>query len=359
MVKEFILQNWIMILILTAFAVLIKTTGFIERKTVRRTYILIVAIFVLSVIVFLEFYFDKLGTQKELRTVLMAIRYSSTPFIIAMILFTLARKKGWQVFIPAIVAAALNFVSVFTGIVFSIKDDNTLQRGIFGYVPFIAVGLYSALLVYTLLKQSNKRAAEIIPIVYLTFSFASGLVLPFVLGKDYSYIFCPTIAVALFVYYDFLILQLTKKDVITGLLNRHAFETDTADNSKTITAIVSIDMNGLKTINDTYGHAAGDEALETVALCFIRATKPGELAYRVGGDEFMIVCRKIAEEEVKHLTERIQKNVAATKYSCAVGYSYSADGTKTIDEMIKESDEIMYSNKEKYYLLTGKRRDRG
>ena len=65
--------------------------------------------------------------------------------------------------------------------------------------------------------------------------------------------------------------------------------------------IVSIDMNGLKEINDKEGHAAGDKALETIAICFLSATTTKETVYRIGGDEFVILCRRVSEDEVKQL----------------------------------------------------------
>jgi len=359
MIKEFLLQNWALILILIVFAILLKTTVFLDNKTIRRMYILISVVFLLSVIVFAEFYLANLGILKNLRIVLMAVRYSATPFIIAMILYALVKKARWYIFVPAIILAVLNVVSIFTGIVFSIGGINTLQRGPLGYLPFIVVGLYSIFLVYILFKQSNKQSTEIIPIIFLCFAFVSGLVLPFVLGKDYSQIFCTTIAIALFVYYVFSILQLTKKDVLTGLLNRQAYYAAVSDDSKDITALVSIDMNGLKAINDTDGHVAGDEALKTLALCFTRAVKRKQSVYRIGGDEFVIVCRRDSDDEIRQLIERIQKNVSETKYSCALGYSYTPDGTKTIEELLKESDKMMYEQKTRHYLNSGNDRYRG
>lgn len=347
-----------MLLLLNAFAVLLKTTVFLEKKTVRRMYYLIFSVFLLSISVFLEFYLEAFEEFRNVRIVLMAVRYSATPFIIALILFTLVKKARWYVFIPAVAVAILNFISIFTGIVFSLSESGTLIRGPLGYLPFIGVGVYGVVLVYVLFRQSNKQATEIIPILFLSFAFASGLVLPFVLGRDYSQIFCTTIVIALFVYYVFSILQLTKKDALTGLLNRQAYYADVKDNQKDITALVSIDMNGLKEINDTEGHAAGDEALVTLALCFMRAAKPKQSIYRVGGDEFVIICRRTSENEAKQLLERIAKNVSGTKYSCAIGYSYAPGGTKEIDDMLKESDDMMYAEKARHYLHSGEKRSR-
>lgn len=353
---EYLIQNWSLILILLAFVIMLQITVFLDKKTVIRMYMLIVAVFLLSIIVFTEFYLAELGEYKEVRLVMMSIRYSATPVIIAMIIFALVKRAHWYVFAPCVVVIAINIVSIFTGIVFSIADSGDIKRGLLGYLPYIAVGLYSVVLVYILVKQSTKQASEIIPIVFLALSIGSGLVLPFVFKKDYSKIFCPTLAIALFVYYVFLILQLTKKDALTGLLNRQAYYALVNSNPKDVTACVSIDMNGLKTINDTNGHLAGDEALTTLALCFTKAAKVKQLVYRLGGDEFIILCRKTSEEELVSLVSNIKSYVSDTAYSCSVGYSYSSDGSKSLADMTKESDVMMYADKAKYYSKTGKDR---
>ena len=305
MVSKYFLENWALILILFAFTITLKTTVFLEKKTVQRMYVLIGLTFLLSIIVYVEFYLADIGSYRELRTILMAIRYSATPFIVSQIIFTLVRKFRPLVFIPAIALAIVDFISIFTGVVFSIDSENTFQRGPLGLLPFIIAGLYFVFLVYILVKRSNKRSIEIIPIVFLCFAFISGLVMPFVYGRDYSHVFCLTIAIALFVYYVFLIIQLTKMDSLTGLLNRQAFYADINNNPEDIKALLSLDMNGLKAINDAEGHSAGDEALTTLALCFNRALKRGQSCYRIGGDEFVIVCRKSTQSESIQLDERI------------------------------------------------------
>ena len=326
MVKDYILQNWELILILLAFVISLMSTVFIDKKSIRRMYFLIAAIFVLSICVFVEFYYSNDPTHNTLRTVLMAIRYSATPLITSLVIFTLIKKLRWYIFIPAIILTIIDVISIFTGIVFSLKDDGTLDRGVLGYIPFIVAGLYFVFLVYILVKRSNKRWIEIIPILFLIFAFSSGLILPFIFGTDYANIFCTTIAIALFAYHEFSILQLTKKDSLTGLLNRQAYFSDITHDPESISALVSIDMNGLKEVNDNYGHGAGDEALVTLALCFQKALRRNESGYRIGGDEYIIVCRKISKEELDELMERIRANVANTKYTVSIGYSYSQNG---------------------------------
>lgn len=358
MIKEYLLQNWPLILILVAFIISLVTTVFLDKKTVTRMYILIASVFLLSIVVFVEFYIVNNPDLKDLRIALMAIRYSATPLIIALIIFALIKRLRWFIFIPAMVLVVLNVISIFTGIIFSIDANNELQRGpfILGYLPFIMVGLYSILLVYLLIKRSNKRLMEIVYIVFLAFALGTGLIFPFVFQKEYASIFCVTIAIALFSYFEFSVLQLTNKDSLTGLLNRHAYYADVSNDPKSITSIISIDMNGLKTINDTIGHAAGDEALVALSLCFSRPLKSKQSGYRIGGDEFVIVCRKTPKEDVLDIVEQIRKNVSETKYSCAIGYSFNLDGNKTVTDLLKESDEMMYQEKEKHYASSGLRK---
>ncbi len=57
--------------------------------------------------------------------------------------YTLAKHENWAVFVPAVILTALDFVSIFTGIIFNISGDGTFHRGPFGYLPYIMVGFYS------------------------------------------------------------------------------------------------------------------------------------------------------------------------------------------------------------------------
>jgi diguanylate cyclase (GGDEF)-like protein len=243
----------------------------------------------------------------------------------------------------------INFISIFTGIVFSLAEDGTLQRGPLGYLPYIVAGLYGVSLIYSLYKNSNKLYTEIVPIVYLALAFASGVFLPFLFGRNYATIFCTTIIIALFIYYVFSIHQLSKKDPLIGTLNLQAFYDDSTVNPNEITALISIDMNGLKEINDTFGHAAGDEALITLTECFKRVLNQKQSIYRIGGDEFVIICRNLSQDAVSDLISRIQSETAKTKYSCAVGYCFKGNRNISISEMLKESDVNMYAEKAKYY----------
>lgn len=194
---------------------------------------------------------------------------------------------------------------------------------------------------------------EIIPILFLSFTLASGVILPFLFGSSFASLFATTIMIALFTYYEFTTLLLTKKDPLTGLLNRQAYYADSAKDKDSITALISIDMNGLKSINDNQGHTAGDKAIATLAECLQKAAKRRQSCYRVGGDEFLVLCRKNTLEEVQGYIERVRRLVNETPYSCSIGYSYSANHDKSIDALIRESDEMMYLDKQRHYETSG------
>lgn len=346
---EYVIQNWALILVLLGFATSLISTVFLEKKIILRMYALIAQVFLLSIVVFLEFRFADHAEHRMLRTYLTALRYSATPFLIAQIIFTIVKRQRWFIFIPAILLTIVDVISIPTGVVFRIDETAAMHRGPLGLLPYIVVGFYCAMLIILMIQHSSKGTAEKMPIIYFAFAFLAGIVMPFLIGKDYAQIFCTTIAIAVFVYYVFSILQVTKKDPLTGLLNRQAYYADISGSPEEISALVSVDMNGLKVINDTQGHTAGDTAISTVAGCFLRAVRRRFSVYRVGGDEFVIVCRKTSEDEVIALTKKIHELVGETQYSCSIGYSYSADGKKPIDELLSESDARMYAEKQLYY----------
>ena len=142
-------------------------------------------------------------------------------------------------------------------------------------------------------------------------------------------------------------------------MNRQSFYATVTNEISDINAIITIDMNGLKEINDKEGHAAGDTALATLAYCFMQATTSKDSVYRLGGDEFLIVCKHVSEEEVKQLVENIRSKVSETKYTCAIGYSFCSEEIKNIDEIMKKSDEMMYKDKLDYYSQPGHTKYRG
>ena len=137
--KDYISQNWPLILVLLAFVISLVTTVFLDKKTRIRMYILIAAVFLLSIVVFVEFGITKGNPDlRDLRIALMTVRYSTTPFILALITFALVKRMRWFIFLPALAQTILNIISIWTGIVFSLdKDGNRVLFPVLGYLPYI------------------------------------------------------------------------------------------------------------------------------------------------------------------------------------------------------------------------------
>lgn len=142
-------------------------------------------------------------------------------------------------------------------------------------------------------------------------------------------------------------------DMMTELGNRAAFleEKKLAAEHTGSFAYIMIDVNNLKTINDTLGHQKGDELIIEVARC-IRAGLDGNgKCCRIGGDEFVVSLLDITESEVRSRVEAIQSEVAGADrrsdipISAAMGYAWTDEPDKNIDELFKQADEAMYENK--------------
>ena len=149
------------------------------------------------------------------------------------------------------------------------------------------------------------------------------------------------------------------RDPLTGLLNRMSFYEDCELYSTTITAVASVDMNGLKILNDAKGHEAGDEGLKAIAVSLKGVGGRSILPYRIGGDEFTILFIRQEETAVKEILERMKTMIAEAGYSVSVGYAMREGRDDTVAEILRRSDEKMYADKAEYYRENRHDRRRG
>ncbi len=152
---------------------------------------------------------------------------------------------------------------------------------------------------------------------------------------------------------------LSVTDELTGLLNRRGFEdrarTIVAEfkESKTICTMV-IDMDGLKRINDNFGHYEGDRAIRALADSIKKSSNFGEIAGRAGGDEFYVFASDYSEARVNRFVERMNECVAEYNASNKMDYKLDfsigtylteADSYGKIEEYFRISDARMYEQK--------------
>ena len=144
-------------------------------------------------------------------------------------------------------------------------------------------------------------------------------------------------------------------DPLTSLRNRFAFYDDIDHLHRDITAAASLDMNGLKALNDSKGHAEGDHALTVIGKCLSANCNRSITAYRVGGDEFTVLFMNQNEETVHQTLNHMKDDISAAGYSISAGYAMKK-GNSSLDDMLHEADRNMYSDKAAHYQQKGKDR---
>jgi diguanylate cyclase (GGDEF)-like protein len=117
-------------------------------------------------------------------------------------------------------------------------------------------------------------------------------------------------------------------------------------------ALIYFDLNGLKQINDSYGHQAGDLLLRAVVSAVKKLLRESDLLFRMGGDEFMVICPDTDKRGAFICAERMLEAVKAVTIiertvSFAYGIAHSSEGYKDTDEMLHSADATMYMNKQK------------
>ncbi len=148
---------------------------------------------------------------------------------------------------------------------------------------------------------------------------------------------------------------LSEHDYLTGLYNRRYFQSayeKMVKNDNYPLGIMMIDVNGLKIINDAYGHDVGDIALKTVAKVLSQTFVKTDVVARLGGDEFVILLTDNPSLEIMQNYKEllfaklsnlpIKKNIVI---SLAVGYEIAKDASKSLDEVFKLAENQMYRHK--------------
>lgn len=151
----------------------------------------------------------------------------------------------------------------------------------------------------------------------------------------------------------------SKTDELTKVLNRRGFielgqkSIDLALEMKNTGIIFFIDMDGLKAINDTYGHKMGDEAIKAQALVLKKALRMNDVVGRIGGDEFVAVAIGMTSDSLPKIRKKIEKqsaSISAEKnfpftLSCSIGAIPFTSDKKNLSELLLGADALLYEEK--------------
>ena len=136
-------------------------------------------------------------------------------------------------------------------------------------------------------------------------------------------------------------------DALTGAANRRAFERDfhraleTSKRHGRDLAVIVLDLDELKRLNDEHGHEAGDRALQTLTAAFLPELRAGDGFYRIGGDEFALLLLESGEDAVDALLARAQSTAPSFSYGWA---AYPEDGATTA-ELLRSADVRLFEGR--------------
>lgn len=161
--------------------------------------------------------------------------------------------------------------------------------------------------------------------------------------------------------YDKALEQMSATDQLTGLLNRRSFlsrsigELSRARRSSEGVAVIMVDIDHFKTVNDTWGHSAGDEVLKAVAEALRNEIRDHDLAARWGGEEFLVFLyastkngAQIAAERLRQAIERCEIIVDEKKIEVTATFGVAWESISTdsnLDLMIRQADQALYAGK--------------
>lgn len=267
-------------------------------------------------------------------------------------------KKRFYYLLPLFLNVLLMIYSLFTEFVFTIDGANLYRRG--DGIAFLSALNFCLFFVGFLIvfrqKESLERRA-----MFSLFSFSVLPVIAAVLQLLFygSLIIWSSIALCVLISFIFVEIQHLNKDDLTGLYNRKQIDSriQARVNSRSRQspfALILIDLDDFKTINDTYGHLEGDRVLVIFSNILLQSFKREDLISRYGGDEFLIVVRSDVEEQIQSMLERLrerleefnQKEVKPFNLAFSAGYEiYRSDTHRDMTQLLHAVDRKMYARK--------------
>ena len=296
----------------------------------------------------IDYYFFN-GQSTQLRHVITAVLgYNIRIFLmLSLILIELRhvqKKTKALLFIPAIINLLITSTALFTKWVFWYGENGQVMRGPLAYTPHVISFLYALLLLaYGLYILRFGRWQESIIVCTATLLSVTGTLAETIF--QLRGILIGVIAMDVTFFYLYFHIEHFKMDVLTGTLNRISFYADSQKlNGRDDVTVYSIDMNDLKRINDTQGHTAGDKAIREVAGIIKKHMQKGCRLYRVGGDEFVLLCIGTPKESLAWMEKELREDMDHSSYTFAMGRAYMFKGEKFENAYVR-ADHEMYKNK--------------
>lgn len=359
MIKDAFLQslvqiNCIPVLIIVFLFFFLKSNYIYEKELTKKFIPSVILLLALIVVDNLDYYaydtFLNTGIPDLVHRMFSMLGYDIRIILMAsLVSIASSRIIGHKntvlvTYLPSLINVAVLIPCLFTDLFFYFKEDGTIGRGIFAYESHLLSAVYLMFLfALAFLSRKNGMSEEMGILLLCGVLSFMGFLAEFLFSL--RGILIGVVALDIVFYYLHLHIDHFRFDPLTEILNRESFNADIERFGRSsISHLMSIDLNDLKKINDTLGHNEGDTALKATAHALKRSCLPNCYIYRVGGDEFSAICLNKSDEDVREMSEKMQKAVKKAGYVCAIGYS-AWETDKSFTEVYKEADDRMYDNK--------------
>lgn len=207
-------------------------------------------------------------------------------------------------------------------------------------VVCIFLAIVSFIITATFVKEDYVLVADVIDVT--VFGTISAIICTYMMSLKYQrFSYARKVSI------------LSETDLLTGLRNRNSYEQQlkaysSMDNQ--VLGCIYVDVNGLHELNNTKGHAAGDKMLQFVGKT-LQSAFGEKAAFRIGGDEFVVLVSDEEEVGIQGKIEHIQALVEAESYHVSIGYSLG--NTTDISRLVSTAEEHMYAAKRRFYQQSG------
>ncbi len=343
------LNNFTTLCLAVGLLIIIISNKNLGKKTTGSFILFVLIVLVLVAADTTDYYLTSFTQPYLLRYITSAVGYTLRPASLAVIIGILLRRNrsGIVLWLPVIFVAAVSFTSYFTHIMFWFSDHNYFVRGPLGYISHIISGVYMAVLVVLTIKMHRHiTSGEIFNVIYIAVICVLATVLESKLN-GYKFLLNGAMASSCALYYIVLTMETFKRDILTGLMNRYSFYQDAKRMRNKQLAVISIDLNGLKDINDSQGHSAGDRALQDMGKAMLVKSGKKFYSYRVGGDEFMALGKAQNAQGVNTYIDDMRAALQERGLTASFGFAFYDSGD-SFDNICNQADACMYRDKNKY-----------
>jgi len=264
-------------------------------------------------------------------------------------------KRRHYYFYPFYIGLVMSIINIFYPILFMVNEANIYSREPLIWVNVIT--MYSLLIYVIFIAYQNRKIVNqnvLLGVTIFLFLPAIGGVLQMMfLGV---LLIWPMFALGIVVAYIFLETVGTSRDHLTNLFTRvksDEYIKDLIDRQFEF-AVVMIDLDKFKELNDNFGHSVGDSVLKSFGIILMNVFEKNSLVSRFGGDEFFIIVNSNSDEELIEYKEAIYTELKNPMYlnehlktlKFSYGYSFfKKNDVKTMDQLVVEADDFMYKDK--------------